>query len=109
MRRLRAIHRRTWIVIAVVLVALYVIAPQPHIEWTEATEATEGQPGFYPSGFSAYEYKLWLASSVFAHPASRRFALYLVGPQWRIFDVDFAGGEWEGFGTSALWNSPNSR
>jgi len=38
-----------------------------------------------------------------AQGAQRRFALYLVGLKWRLFDVDLSRGRWSGFGAEATY------
>lgn len=107
---------------ALVLVALYVAGPEPHVQLMDATAA---QPGVLACVFDTQEVasdltpigdKCFLGSTFvpgarpmmtgnIAKPqaARRRFALHLVGLKWRLFDVDLSRGSWTGFGMDATY------
>lgn len=107
---------------ALVLVALYVTGPEPHVQLTDATVV---QPGVLACVFETQEVASDLTpigdncflgttfvpgarpmmTGNIAKPqaARRRFALYLVGLTWRVFDVDLSRGRWLGFGTDATY------
>ena len=61
-----------------VLLGLYALGPQPTIDFEDARIAAK-----------------------FKEVPTKRIALYLVNAHWRLFDVDFGRGQWQGFGTGA--------
>ena len=122
---------RRWLAVAaLVLVAVYVIGPQPHVEWVDAVTAVPATyqscaPGTDPTTAPAPSNpylpgaigvgtpvcmngaqvipRVRETAAVPGQSERHRVALYLVGVQWRLFDVNLSTNRWLGFATGATY------
>jgi hypothetical protein len=124
--------RRFVIVAALVLVALYVVGPQPHVTWRSAITGSAAVWGGCPADYGylvppgatdpygvgtspssegvcrngsavSLTRPAVIAPAVTGQSEEHRIALYLVALKWRLFDVTFSSDNWNGFAVGATY------